>query len=124
MPFKFEKLQIWEKALDLTIEISNLVKYFPAEEVYCLSKQMKRAADSVVLNIAEGSTGQTDNEQRQFLKYALRSAIEVVSCLFIARKKSYIENTTFIHFYSAYESLSKMINQFIKSLAITRPLSQ
>ncbi len=61
MAFKFENLQVWQKALDLTDEISNLAKNsFPKDELFILTSQIKRAADSVVLNIAEGCTGQTN----------------------------------------------------------------
>jgi len=54
MPFRFEELKIWQIALRLSNETDGMVKAFPREEIYSLSSQMKRAADSVVLNIAEG----------------------------------------------------------------------
>lgn len=103
--------------MELTIEISDLAKYFPSFELYSLSSQIRRAADSVVLNIAEGCTGQSNAEFRKFLRYSLRSAIEVVSCLFIARNKRYLNDESFNKYYSSYEILSKMINKFSASLA-------
>ena len=87
MAFKLESLQVWQRALDLTDDIDQLTKKFPKEKLYVLSSQIKRAADSVVLNIAEGCTGQTNPVFKTFLGYALRSGIEVVSCLFIGRKE-------------------------------------
>ena len=90
MAFRFEDLQVWQKALDLCDQINQLTKNFPKDEIYVLTSQIKRAADSVVLNIAEGSTGQTKAVFKVFLGYALRSGIEVVSCLFIARRRGYI----------------------------------
>ena len=54
MPFKFEKLVVWQKALDLSGVVSDIAGKFPKEEVYVLASQIKRAADSVSLNIAEG----------------------------------------------------------------------
>lgn len=95
MAFKFEDLKIWHKALDLSVEISTMSSSFPPYELYSLSNQIRRAADSVVLNIAEGSTGQTNPEFGRFLGYSLRSAVEVVSCLFIAKKKGYIHEDIF-----------------------------
>jgi len=62
MAFKFEELNVWYKALDLSIEINQIVTLFPSFELYNLSSQIRRAADSVVLNIAEGSTGQSNGE--------------------------------------------------------------
>ena len=79
MSFKFEKLLVWQKAVDLSADISNLTKTFPKDEIYVLTSQIKRAADSVSLNIAEGSTGQSNAEFKKFLGYALRSDIEVNS---------------------------------------------
>lgn len=116
MAFKFENLRIWNQALDLTIEMNELTKLFPGFELYSLSNQIRRASDSVVLNIAEGCTGQSNREFGRFLGYALRSAVEVVSCIFIAKRKAYIEEETFRKFYSEYEELIKMITTLRKSL--------
>ena len=85
MPFKFEKLIVWQKALELSDEVNKLTKTFPKDELFILTSQIKRAADSVALNIAEGSTGQTNPEFSRFLSYSLRSNIEVVGCIFIAK---------------------------------------
>lgn len=57
MAFKFAKLKVCEKEVDLSGEISDLVKTLPANELYVLSSQLKRTADFISLNIAEGSTG-------------------------------------------------------------------
>ncbi|MBV9987354.1 MAG: four helix bundle protein [Chitinophagaceae bacterium] len=116
MAFKFEELAIWHRALDLSVEINTLISTFPSFELYNLANQMRRAADSVVLNIAEGSTGQSSPEFKRFLGYSLRSGIEVVACLFIARKKKYISDLEFQKFYSAYESLCKMITKMRQAL--------
>ena len=59
MAFRFEDLQVWQKAIDLDEQINQLTKSFPKDELFILTSQIKRAADSVVLNIAEGSTGQS-----------------------------------------------------------------
>lgn len=66
MPFKFEKLEIWKMAIDVADNIHNLTRNFPKEEMFSLTSQIKRAADSISLNIAEGSTGQSDPEQLKF----------------------------------------------------------
>ena len=116
MAFKFESLQVWQRALDLTNDIDQLTKKFPKEELYVLSSQIKRAADSVVLNIAEGCTGQTNPVFKTFLGYALRSGIEVVSCLFIGRKRKIVEEDDFHKLYEEYQVLTKMITALRNSL--------
>lgn len=116
MAFKFETLQVWNKSLDLSLLVQEIVISFPHYEIYNLSNQIRRAADSVVLNIAEGSTGQSNAEFTRFLRYALRSAVEVVACLFIAKKKAYIDTIIFDKAYTEYEILCKMITKFEKSL--------
>jgi len=112
MPFKFEKLEIWKLAIDLADNVHNLTRSFPKEEMFSLSYQMKRAADSVSLNIAEGSTGQTNPEQVKFLGYSLRSALEVVNCLYLANRRNYIDKKQFDKFYSELEVLIIKIQAF------------
>jgi four helix bundle protein len=116
MAFKFEKLEIWKLAIDLADNVHKLTRNFPKEEMFSLTSQMKRAADSVSLNIAEGSTGQSDVEQSRFLGYSQRSALEVVNCLYLALRRNYIDQQEFDKFYAELERLSIKIQAFKKSL--------
>ncbi|GAB4239577.1 MAG: four helix bundle protein [Ekhidna sp.] len=116
MAFKFEKLQVWQRSLDLTVTIDKLIKGFPSDEKYALSSQIKRAADSIVLNIAEGSTGQTNKEFSRFLGIALRSAIEVVACLHLGKKRNLINEKDFTSLYNELEEIIKMIQGLRNSL--------
>lgn len=116
MPFKFEKLLVWQKAVDLSDSIDRLTKNFPKEELFVLTSQIKRAADSVSLNIAEGSTGQSNAEFKRFLGYALRSDIEVVGCLHLVKRRGYIDDSTFEQLYHGCEEILIMINGLKKSL--------
>jgi four helix bundle protein len=116
MPFKFEKLIVWQKAVDLSDEIHLLAKQFPKDELYILTSQIKRAADSVSLNIAEGSTGQSNPEFGRFLKIALRSDIEVVGCIYLAKRRGYINDPGFEKIYKMCEEILVMINALRKSL--------
>ncbi len=112
MPFKFEKLEIWHLAIDSANNVHLLTRNFPKEELFSLSSQMKRAADSISLNIAEGSTGQSDAEQLRFLFYAQRSAIEVVNCLYLAIKREYISKEIFDRFYNELEKIVVKVQAF------------
>jgi four helix bundle protein len=75
-----------------------LTRGFPKEEMFSRRIQMKKAADSISLNIAEGSTGQSNPEQTRFLGYAQQSALEVVNCLHLAIKRNYIDQLSLINF--------------------------
>lgn len=96
MSFKFEKLLIWQNAMDLAEDIHELTKKFPKEEIYNLTSQINRAADSIALNIAEGSISQTNPEQHRFLGYSIRSIAEVVTCLHKAKRRKYINEEEFL----------------------------
>ena len=106
MAFKFEKLEIWKAAIQISDDIDKLTKTFPKDELFVLTSQMKRAADSISLNITEGSTGQSDDEQCRFLRYAQRSALEVVNCLYLAKRRGYLNEE---HFQIAYDVLEKEV---------------
>jgi four helix bundle protein len=116
MAFKFEKLNVWQKSLDYSAAIHEVTLTFPKHELYILSSQIKRAADSVNLNIAEGSTGQSDAEFSKFLGYAIRSAIEVVSCLYLGRKRGLIAEIDFQRLYKEAEELIRMTQALRNSI--------
>lgn len=84
--------------------------------MFSLTSQMKRAADSVSLNIAEGSTGQSNPEQIKFLGYAQRSAMEVVNCLYLAIKRNYIDQNVFDKLYNELDKLITKIQAFKNAL--------
>lgn len=116
MAFRFEELKVWHLAADLSNEIDQIAKIFPVEERFSLASQMKRAADSVVLNIAEGSTGQTIPEFKRFLDIALRSGIEVVACMYLAQSRNYVSKEIYKKQYDNYEVLCKMITKLRDSM--------
>ena len=116
MSFKFEKLIVWQKAVDLASDVHDLTKTFPKDEIFILSSQIKRAADSVSLNVAEGSTGQSNAEFNRFIGYSLKSTIEVVGCLFLAKKRNLIEETEFTKLYKQCEEILAMLSALRKSL--------
>jgi len=88
--YKFQRLTVYGLALDYVDMVYGLARELPAGEQFNLCAQLQRAATSVVLNIAEGSTGQTDPEQKRFLGLALRSYLETVACLDIIERRGYV----------------------------------
>ena len=116
MAFKFEKLLVWQKTVDLSELVHQVTKEFPKDELYILTSQIKRAADSIALNVAEGSTGQSNAEFNRFLGIALRSNIEVVSCIYLAKSRNIISEEDFNKIYSSCEEILVMINGLRKAL--------
>lgn len=95
--------------MDFNDEIFQISKGFHPDERFNLTSQIRRAADSVVLNIAEGSTSQTNAEFSKYLGYSIRSVVEVVCALFIARKRNYITESDFGRIYQSSEEIVKML---------------
>jgi|ERR1043166_1887424 four helix bundle protein len=90
MNYKFQKLEIYQVALEYIGLVYELSNRLPANENFNLKSQITRAATSIALNIAEGSTSQTDAEQSRFLGMALRSLVETVACQDIIELRAYI----------------------------------
>jgi four helix bundle protein len=110
MEFKFEKLIIWKRAMDFWENINKLSHMFPKDEIFNLSSQIRRAVDSIALNISEGSTGQSNQEFKKFIGYAIRSLTEVVTCLYKAKIREYISEKEFLQNYEyAYNLMNMMV---------------
>jgi four helix bundle protein len=112
MSFKFENLIIWQKAMDYGETIFELSSHFPKGEIYNLTSQKRRAADSIALNISEGSIGQSDPEFKRFIGIAIRSLAEVVTCLHKASRRKYIDNKEFTENYDYAYNLMNMLIAF------------
>jgi 3-hexulose-6-phosphate synthase len=97
MTYKFEKLEVWQLALNYVDLVYHIAEQLPRSEEFNLKAQMIRAATSVALNIAEGSTGQTDSEQARFLGMAIRSLIETVACQRIIIRRKMMTNGALLH---------------------------
>lgn len=109
--FKFEKLQIWQKAMDFGEDIFKVSSSFPKEEMFNLVSQIRRAADSIALNISEGSIAQSNPEFKKFLGYSIRSLAEVVTCLHKSKRRNYIDLVQFEKLYSeAFHMMNMMIS--------------
>jgi four helix bundle protein len=77
----YHQLEIWRRGMDFTVQVYEFSTQLPTDERFNLASQLKRAAVSVPLNIAEGCGCSTDGEFARFLSYAYRSLKEVVTCL-------------------------------------------
>jgi four helix bundle protein len=110
--FKFENLRIWQDSMDLAEDIFTISEKFPKVELYNLTSQIRRASDSIALNISEGSILQSNPEFRKFMGYSIRSLAEVVTCLHKAKRRDYIKVDEFNLFYSKSFDLMNMMIAF------------
>ena len=117
MAYKFEKLEVWTRALDYSDQIYDIAGQPPKHERYNLADQMNRAANSIALNIAEGSTELSDAEQDRFLRIAVRSLLETVACLHLVKRREYLDNVDLLrNAYEESESLFAKLQAFRASL--------
>ena len=116
MEYRFEKLKIWQQARTFCSEIYTLTKQFPTAERFSLSDQIRRAAASIALNIAEGSNRKSDAEFIRFLRISQGSACEVVTALYIALDQEYIKQEKFDSIYKELVNLSSKITALINSI--------
>jgi four helix bundle protein len=116
MAFRFESLEAFHLAIDFAAAAYNKTKKFPAQEKFDLTSQTRRAANSVALNIAEGSGRGTARDFAHFLDIAIGSTFEIVTCFFLARKHGYVSTQDLDDIKKAGELLAKKINAFKNTL--------
>ncbi len=106
---KVKELKVYQKGLRLTKLIRQVTKTFPREELFVLTSQFRRAADSVVLNIAEGAGNSSLKEFSRFLDYSIRSGFECIGCADIALENELLAPPT-------YHEIEKDVNEIIAML--------
>lgn len=117
MAFKFEKLEVWRLALEYVDAVYRIAEHLPRPEEHNLKSQIVRAATSIALNIAEGSTGQTNAEQARFLGMALRSLMETVACQELVKRRGYsIDKHLLQSAYDQAEALARKLQAMRRAI--------
>jgi len=109
---RFEDIKAWQKARELVNEIYSVTNDGRFAKDFGLREQIRRAAVSIMLNIAEGFARKTNREFSQFLVIAHGSAAEVQSALYVALDQNYINQQQFEKLYKMTDETSKMIMGF------------
>ena len=121
MAYKFERLEVWQLAVEYTDLIYKIAKQLPRSEEFGLKSQITRAANSVALNIAEGSTSQSNAEQARFLSLATRSLVETVACQHLINRREYLSETEVLReAYRFSEKLFAKLQAFRNALLKTQ----
>lgn len=116
MKFRFEKLEIWQDARMLVNKIYGATKDFPKEEKFGLIDQLRRAAVSVALNIAEGTNRRTDKDRKHFFQMSITSVDEVVTALYIALDQGYLDKSQFDEIYELASKQTARTAVFIQRM--------
>ncbi|MBI3559068.1 four helix bundle protein [Candidatus Gottesmanbacteria bacterium] len=111
----FTDLNFWKEAHKFVLMIYKLTKLFPKEEMFGLTSQIRRAAVSIVSNIAEGFSRRSYADKGQFYTIALGSLTEVQSQVLVARDLNYLNNENFNIVVNQAVIVSKLLNGLIKS---------
>ena len=112
-----KKLQLWKQSMDLVIEVYRATENFPAQEIYGLTNQTRRASVSIPSNIAEGAARQTKREFINYLHIAQGSLSELDTQLELAKRLGYLDEETWQNLGERMERVDKMITGLIRHLS-------
>jgi four helix bundle protein len=113
--FNFEKLDVWQKSISFADAIYDHTRNFPVDERFGLTNQIRRAANSIASNIAEGSA-RSRADFAKFLSYSSGSLYEVVTQSFIARRREFLSESSFNKIYVDAEEIARMLSGLRNSL--------
>jgi four helix bundle protein len=114
--FGFERLEVWQKAIDFADIVYRVTRAYPDDERFGLTNQMRRAAVSISSNIAEGSARFSKVDFARFVEIAAGSVFEVVSQSVISRRQGFLLEPDFTILYAAAEEQGRMLSGLRKSL--------
>ncbi len=109
-------LIVWQKSIDLAEAIYIATRQFPKEETYGMVQQMRRAATSIAMNIAEGYARNSDKETLHFLYVAVGSAAEVDTQIILSERIGYLDNNEASLLERQITAIRKMLNALITTL--------
>lgn len=116
----YKDLTVYQKSIDLSVNIYKITEKFPKAEIYGLTNQIRRNAVSIPSNIAEGQKRGHKAEYVQFLRIAYGSGAELETQLLIAFKVSYIKQEEFNMLINLLEEIMKMLNRLISVLTSSK----
>jgi len=117
---RFEELEAWQEARMLTQAVYAVSSHRPFASDASLTDQVRRAAVSCMNNIAEGFDSGSRIELRRFLRYSMRSASEVQSCLYVALDQKLVDPASFEKLYGHATSVRRLCAGLTRSIARKR----
>ena|SRR3989344_8919994 len=112
----YKDLLVWQKSIELVVQVYKLTENFPQREVYGLASQMRRAAVSIPSNIAEGRSRSTAKDFTNFLHIALGSGTELETQIIISKKLLFCNDGQFDEISSLLSEVCRMLHGMINGL--------
>jgi four helix bundle protein len=112
----FKKLNVWKRSRFLVSEVYGITRFFPKEEMFGLTAQMRRAVISIASNIAEGGGRGTNKDFVRFLDIAQGSSFELEAQLILSFDLNYISEETLEKILKELNEVQKMMRGFSKTL--------
>jgi len=112
----YKNMTVWQKAMELSVEIYKLTKIFPKDEQFCLVNQIRRAVVSIVSNIAEGQGRMSSRDYLHFLSVARGSKAEVDTQLILAQRLGYVTEEDTQKAFQLLDDTGKLLNGTIRSI--------
>ena len=114
----FRKLEVWQRAYNLTIQVYRATRSMPAEEKYGLVSQMRRCSVSIPANIAEGCGRETRADLKRFLHIAMGSASELECQLLLAADLDFMNSNVVNELIKHLTTTKKMLNALIRRIKV------
>jgi four helix bundle protein len=114
--FGFEKLEVWQKSIELTDCVYAFTRQFPTDERFGLTSQMRRSSVSVAANIAEGSGRGSNPDFARFIEISYSSLMELVTEITVAHRQGFLSTPNHNETYDRSEQIARMLSGLRTSL--------
>lgn len=112
----YKELIVWQKAVELGVQVYSLTEFFPKEEQFGLVSQMRRSAVSIASNIAEGRSRGTRKDFAHFLRHAYASGAELETQIVIAKRLTKTSSLKYDTVDSLLNEIMRMLNVMIRKM--------
>lgn len=112
----YKELKVWKQSIDLVVDVYQITKQFPSDELYGLTSQIRRSSVSIPSNIAEGAGRIKPGDFNHFLNIARGSSNELETQLIIAEQLDFLKRGKSMEIINKIDEIQRMITGLQKSL--------
>ena len=113
--FSFEKLKVWQDAIQLSKEVYKITSTVPNDEKFGLVSQMRRATNSIAANLAEGKSRNTNKDKAHFTTIAYSTTMEVLNHIILSEELEFISEENYLELRKKNYKISNMLNALRKA---------